>query len=269
MKIVAIDDELIALKNLELKLGECVPDAECRFFQNDKDLLQSLSEEKADIAFLDIRIGSCSGLVLAKSIREICSSCAIIFLTGHAEYAVDAFKLKANGYLLKPFSIEDLRQELAYLGQNTAKSAEIVSEKRLVAKCFGSFDVFYEGKPISFTRNKSKELLAYLIDRNGAQVNMPQIASVLWADGVYNHSRNNQIHSYLSSLSKDLHEYTKTDIINRKWNAISIDVSKLDCDYFRFLQGDVDAVNQYTGEYMSQYWWAEFTTGSLTSKIWH
>jgi len=41
----------------------------------------------------------------------------------------------------------------------------------------------------------------------------------------------------------------------------------IDCDYYRFLEGDVRAINSFTGQYMSAYSWAEFTTGYLDNQV--
>ena len=54
------------------------------------------------------------------------------------------------------------------------------------------------------------------------------------------------------------------DVIIKKWNYLAIDVSKIDCDYYKFLDGDAVAVNSYMGEYMANYSWAEMTTANLS-----
>ena len=45
--------------------------------------------------------------------------------------------------------------------------------------------------------------------------------------------------------------------------GILVNTHIVDCDYYRFLEGDVRAVNSFTGQYMSAYSWAEFTVGYL------
>ncbi len=45
-----------------------------------------------------------------------------------------------------------------------------------------------------------------------------------------------------------------------------MDPDKVECDYFNFIRGDLNAVNSYMGEYMTNYSWAEFTTASLYKK---
>lgn len=57
------------------------------------------------------------------------------------------------------------------------------------------------------------------------------------------------------------------NIIEKDRTGICINKEQIDCDYFNFLDGDVKAVNSYTGEYMSNYYWGEFTIGFLDSKI--
>ena len=57
------------------------------------------------------------------------------------------------------------------------------------------------------------------------------------------------------------------DIILKGRQGILVNTTLIDCDYYRFLQGDVRAINSFTGQYMSAYSWAEFTTGYLDSQL--
>jgi two-component system LytT family response regulator len=261
MRILAVDDEEIALKNLELVMRQCGIEHEVQYETSPAQALKWLEKNAVDAALLDISMRQMNGLLLAKEIKDKYPKCAIIFVTGYAEYAVQAFVLKASGYLVKPVEAEDLQRELDYIQSGAPR--EIAPTHRLHVQCFGNFEVFIDGDPLSFPRQKSKELFAYLIDRRGAQCTMSEIADILWEDGKYDISRNNQIHSFLHDLAKALEEHGQGDILLRRRNAIAVDVSKLDCDVYRCLDGDPAAINAYTGEYMSQYSWAEFTAGTL------
>lgn len=261
MRIIAVDDEEIAIKNLELTMQECGICDGVNYETSPAKALSWLKENAVDVALLDISMRQMNGLLLAKEIKEIYPKCAIIFITGYAEYAVQAFALKASGYLVKPVEAADLQRELDYVQGETPR--EITPKHRLRVQCFGSFEVFIDGEPISFPRQKSKELFAFLVDRRGAQCTMAEIAGILWEDGKYDISRNNQIHSFLHDLVKALEKYGEGDVILRRRNAIAVDVSKLDCDVYRCLDGDPAAINGYTREYMYQYSWAEFTAGTL------
>ena len=74
---------------------------------NTKDVRALLADHKPDILFLDIRMPMESGLALISTLEN---PPHIIFTTAYSEYAVTAFELKAQDYLLKPFSFERFRQ---------------------------------------------------------------------------------------------------------------------------------------------------------------
>lgn len=69
----------------------------------------------------------------------------------------------------------------------------------------------------------------------------------------------------MSALRKDLEAAGAGDVIVKGWNQWAVDVSKIKCDYYDYLKNDPGAVRQFRGEYMSQYSWAEMTTGELMS----
>ena len=61
----------------------------------------------------------------------------------------------------------------------------VANAKTNNAKTFGNFELFVNGKPVFFAREKSKEMLAYLIDRRGAVVNKKEIMGILFEDREY------------------------------------------------------------------------------------
>ncbi len=110
-----------------------------------------------------------------------------------------------------------------------------------------------------FSRARAKELLAYLIDRQGGFVTRANVFSVLWEDGLYNRSMQKQLDVVIRSLRTTLEEYGICDIIELHKGSLRAVPEKLDCDLYRFFKGDVEAVDAYRGEYMSAYSWASLT----------
>lgn len=131
-------------------------------------------------------------------------------------------------------------------------------EKKLRVQCFGNFEVFANGKPLYFPRSKSKEMFAYLIHKKGTSSTTRELAAVLFED---NDSIN--IQPYISTMMKVLSDCGAKDIVVKQYNSLSVDTSKLDCDYYRFLQHDTGAINEYVGEYMSNYIWADYIISYL------
>lgn len=263
MNILAVDDENIALNALSLALKKALPDAALFACADGSAALRCAGENSIDVAFLDIELRDMNGLELAKKLRDISISTNIVFATGYSEYAVDAFGIYASGYLLKPITAEKILEALAHL----RTPLNDPQTKRLRVQCFGNFEVFVDGKPAAFTRSKSKELFAYLVDRCGAGSTVAEIAAILWDDGQYSISRKNQIHNFFSELKKSLSALGLEDVLICSYNSYAIDRKLIDCDLYRCIGGDVAAINSYCGEYMAQYSWAELTAGMLTQKL--
>ena len=119
------------------------------------------------------------------------------------------------------------------------------------------------GRPLSFKRSKSKELLAYLVDRNGATCTNGEMLAVLWEDKPDTASLHSHLRNLIFDLSHTLEDAGVTGLLVRGRSTLAIDTSKVDCDYFNFLRGDRSAINSYRGEYMTQYSWAEVTRSAL------
>ena len=164
MTYIAVDDEPFALEDIADALREAVPEVALHSFTSPGRALEYAESAPVDVAFLDIELGSMSGLVLAKKLKDLCPEIHIIFVTSHEQYAVKAFQLHATGYLMKPATAEDIRRELTFL------YGESETRRRICVQTFGGFEVYVDGTALSFGRAKAKELLAYLVDRRGAGV---------------------------------------------------------------------------------------------------
>lgn len=140
---------------------------------------------------------------------------------------------------------------------------EQADARKVTVQTFGKFQVFVDDKPVKFSRSKSEELFAFLIDRRGAGVTNTEIAAILFEDKEYNRSIKNQVQTIISQLMKTLREYGAEEIIVRQWNSLAVDTNKVKCDYFDFLKQETNDMMNFAGEYMSNYSWAEYTTGYL------
>lgn len=263
MNILVCDDEKPALEMLLKMVQEAVPDAEVYDFFDAEKALECAKVKRFDIAFLDIEMGSENGLVVAKKLKDIYGKINIIFVTAYSEYALQAHGYKASGYLLKPVSAEDIKEEI----HNLRYPINNETNKRVRIQTFGNFEFFVDNRIVAFPRSKSKELLAYIVDRKGAGVTTAEVGSVLWEDKDMSRSQRNQTQVIISDMMKTLKKQGVEDIVVKAWNSIAIDVEKVDCDYYKALGGDMIAFNSFNGEYMNNYSWAEFTLGMLFNKF--
>lgn len=102
IKCVAIDDEPIALLILS-EFCTRMGNVELTTFNDPREGLGKIGSEKPDIVFLDIEMNGLNGLDVARSLPK---GCALIFVTAHAQYALEGFNLDAVDFLHKPVAYE-------------------------------------------------------------------------------------------------------------------------------------------------------------------
>jgi len=253
MRILAIDDSDSALKLLVGSISKARPTAEVFPFHKPSDLLEFARNNPCNIAFLDIEIWGMNGLEVAKKLKEIYPRINIIFVTAYSKYASEAFELYPSGYVLKPVTKEAVEREI----KNLRYPFDPKTNVRLYAQTFGNFEVFSYGTPLKFGYTKTKELLAYLIDRNGAMASINELCAVLWENEQDTENLKAYLRKLISDLLKTLRAIDAQDIIMKQHKNIAILPEKIICDSYGFMKGDPACVNAYRGQYMSQYSWAE------------
>ena len=250
MKFLLVDDEHLQLQKLIDEVNEAAPGNEICSFNNPLEALEfANNNQDIDVAFLDIEMPEINGVELAKKLKEIKPTINIIFVTGYSEYALSAYTLHASGYLTKPVNSQQILAELSDLRfpmphENTDKNIRI--------QCFGDFEVFNFDNPVRFSRSKSKELLAYIVDKQGTVVSNTELSNVL-----FNEDKPSYIRNLVADIIKSLKECGAENIIIKHFNGLAIDTKKIECDYYDYLNNEPYAVKKYRGEYMNQYEWAK------------
>ena len=260
MLIFAIDDEPKSLELLHDAIAQAAPEADIRDFPLGTAAIDAIMGQRLrpDIVFTDIQMPELDGLALAVRLKQLSPRSKIVFVTGYSEYSMDAFRLHASGYVLKPLEEERIREEIENIYPPITPAKD-----RLYIQCFGQFEVFWQQKPLMFGRKQTKELLAYLVDREGAACTAEEIADALWEDEADMTAMKHRIRELIRDMRKTLAGIGMEDIILRRSGQLAIQRDRVDCDYYRMLDGDMQAANDFQGGYMKQYSWAEITTGRL------
>ena len=249
MKILLVDDEELQLIRLKKSVHDVLPEAEVFCFTNPIKGYEEIKDISIDIAFLDIEMPGLNGIQLAKKLKELNPTINIIFVTAYDNYGLEAMRLHASGYVSKPVNADKIKKEI----DNLRYPVELKNEKKIQVKCFGNFEVLHEGQPIKFAYSKSKEVFAYLIDREGAAININELNAILWEEDHKSYLRN-----LIFDIQKTLSKIDASDVFIKRHNECFIDVSKVDCDAYEYKKDNPAAINLYRGEYMIQYSWAEF-----------
>ena len=227
-------------------------------FQRPEEAILYMKNRRVDLAVIDTELKEMDGIDLGYCLREINPDLVLVYTSSSEENAMNALKLRAAAYLLKPLNQDELRYAV-----DSAVLLARRRQKRVYARTFGYFDLFVNGRAVMFKSAKAKELLALLIDRRGGTLTTDQIISVLWEDRPNDESTQNLCSKITKTLQKELDEYGIGDILIQKRGVRSIDVERIDCDMFELMKGNNDAENCFLGDYMIEYSWAEDRLSAL------
>lgn len=230
MTALCVDDEMLLLNAL-VRAVEQSPDVDrVDAFDDEYDALDWAATHSFDVAFLDIQLHVMSGLELAKRLHEINPKLPIIFCTGYMNFALDAFRVHAAGYLLKPITKERVQEELDHL--------KTLNEKKylLTVRCYGRFEVLNaDGVPLDFMRSRAKELLALLVAQDGKEIGSREICALLFneADGELDSKDRNHFYKLIRELNRVLSEAGAERVLLRSGGVYCLDMELIHKDNSR------------------------------------
>lgn len=162
-----------------------------------------------------------------------------------------------NKVLNKVFD-KDLNKAKSKTGMPVAEN-----DSEVYIRTFGYFDVFINGKPVAFRNEKSKELLALLVDRRGGYITSGEAISFLWEDETVNTLTLARYRKVALRLKNILEEYGIADIVESVDGKRRIATDKVRCDLYDYLSQKEEYAQLFKGSYLSNYSWGETTLGEL------
>ena len=258
MIIITIEKDENALEVLKQTCKRIASDAIVMGFETAEKALEFAHTSAFDVAFFDID-GEDEPFDAAQRLMECAPSAGVVLISADDSNALNAINIHASGFIVKPFSEESIRKEYEHYME--ALNITAPGEKKLVVRTFGNFEVFADGMPMSFRYQKTKEMLAYLIDRRGAMCSNGELISALWGDDASNRV------SYLKNLKTDLltalEDAGFQDVVVKQRGLIGIITDKVECDFYDLINNRRTVFGTYWGEYMNQYGWSEVTHAYL------
>lgn len=172
---------------------------------------------KPDVCLLDIMLPNKDGFSIADEIREKDAQVPIIFLSAKSQTSdvVNGFKLGANDYIRKPFSIEELIVRIENVLKNKTEVPAEPEEVSLGQYTFNSkrqtLSYAVEQRKLSY---RESELLRLLYDNRHKIVERSEILTLLWGSDSFFNSRNLDV--YITKLRNYLKSDPSIEIITIK-----------------------------------------------------
>jgi len=273
-----VDDEQPSLDKLVKLLAESGKiDLKGKFIEP-LEALKFLHKVQIDAVFLDIEMPDMDGMELANQVLDLQGKIAVVFVTAYNEYAVEAFRINALDYLMKPVSKERLNETLNRI---IDEKSIVIDRAELRVQCFVKFKVATKSGEVKFRTSKAEELLAFLIDHLGAAVTRTEIIDQLWDE--YDGDRAiTHFNTTLHYVKKALLQHGVDNPIKHDRGTYQFDIQQIDCDYCRFKSfvsapaqiNDLSiteyekGIQLYTGNYLAanEYPWSEGNRAALKEK---
>lgn len=256
--VAASDDA--AAEVLTKALQRAFPQGAVAVFHEIEALLSDVHTHATDMVLMDSTLCEQDREKVTKQLKTCNPNIDIIFVRGMYESSAAAFAAKE--WILLPASCAQAQHEHAPPKIN--EQPHIL----LYVQCFGNFEVFQADRSrLHFKRKKSKELFAYLVYRRGAACSNAEIASILFEDDDYSLKRQQYLQKIIAFMTETLAQAQAESVIIRNRGNISVDITRIQCDYYRFIEHDSDAARAWSGEFMTQYSWAEPTAGYIAETM--
>ena len=130
-------------------------------------------------------------------------------------------------------------------------------EPLLSVKCFGTFEVFFNHRPVKFHRSKSKEMFAYMVSNCGASSNTGELCGALFEDSGSLENKRSYFRNIVVDLKKTFEDLGLESVLVFSHNSFAIAPDLFQCDYYDFLEDGSKHRERYPEGFMKQYSWAE------------
>ncbi len=112
IKAIVVEDEKEGMENIIIKIHKNCPDVEIvEKCYTGESAVKAIDKYNPDLVFLDVRLGNMSGFDVLNKLPHI--SFEVVFTTAYDQYAIDAIKVSAIDYLLKPIKPKELEGAVA------------------------------------------------------------------------------------------------------------------------------------------------------------
>jgi len=266
LKVVLIDDEQNALNYL-IELLSRYDDLEIiGTYLNPTLGIEKILHEDVNLVFLDINMPSYLGIDVATEIKKKKPDIFIVFVTAYESYALDAFRVDAVDYLMKPVTEEQLEETMTRINKLLGNE---VLEPKLNIRMLQQVQFIVPGNkptPIHFKMTKVQHLFLYLLHNRARLVRKEYLLEMLWGE-LEEKNAFSQLYNAIYIMRKELDPYKKHIEITTFSDSYRLDLTNavVDVDEFEFAILTLPIIDEqtytmhqqivdiYTGNFLTEY----------------
>lgn len=251
LSTIVVDDEPLARKGLMVRLAlhediNIIDDC-----SNGREALEAIKEHQPDLMFIDIKMPGLNGFeVINEIINQNLPMPIVVFVTAYEEYALKAFEIHAQDYLLKPADdsrIEDAMEKIRERIANKDNAEQKRKLAQLVSDVTGNksgdiLEAVENNRPINF--NQYSDVLAI---KDAGEVSRVPVKNILWIDAagdymcVHTASETHILRQTMKQLEENLDPRIfirshRSTMVNK--NYISKFCSQLNGEYYLVMNND-------------------------------
>lgn len=239
LKTIIVDDEPLVLSMIQELMAEFSTIEVIKTFTKPKEVIQGIRDLNPDLVFLDINMPGKNGIDLASEIIDINSNIMIVFITAYDRYAIEAFKLNALHYILKPPMKTDIQatitRALSILTNEHNIPTVREQDYKVMIKLFGNTLIVNELDEdiIHWPTAKSEELFALLLTKGQLGIDKWQIIDYLWPNSK-NDKAEQVLYSTVYRTKKILKEHNIPIKLTNHLGKYTLELIDGTCDVFEF-----------------------------------
>lgn len=233
LKVIIVDDEPASLEYLKMLINANASLTCIGAFTQAMEAYEFLKSHNPDVIFLDIEMPVLTGTDLAYQIKLANPAIQIVFITAFSQYAVDAFKINALHYLLKPIAEEDLEEVVSrLLGIKELPTQQNIKWR---IEIMGGFKVYnaLSKSELYWPTKKAEELFAYFIYQRHEIIEKSKLWDLLWPELDERRAQHN-LHNTIYRIKELFKKKMLEPHIEYKNNGYQFFVDDFECDAFEF-----------------------------------
>lgn len=201
-------------------------------YTNVNEALEEIIRLLPDVVFADVEMPAVNGMELAEKIKSQDESIQVVFVTAHEKYALQAFRVNAVNYILKPITEEELSITVNRLVKGyESRMHSRMQENRKRITAFGGLEVYGDraNEPVRWPTAKVRELFACFVLNRGNALDKWQLCERLWPLSSPKKAEHS-LHSAVNRMKVSLREAGIINSLLCEKGRYRINLSDFSCD---------------------------------------